>query len=313
MSENKELIFKAVKEGLPKAKNTSIWLLKLILPISLLVQLLQFSGLLNYVAIALNPVFQTVGLPGTTSIAFVCSVFLPLYAPVAIATSIGLTVRQMTILAIMCLISHNVFVETAVQKRTGSPYFFILFLRIGMSFVAAFIWNLMLPENMGTTVRVAVDSGAGQTIWNVLMVWAQSSLSLSIKMIVIVTVLMVLQRILVEFNIMDAMARFFAPFMRFMGLSRDCSFLWLVAYIVGLTYGSAIMFEEVEAGKLSLKDTRTLNYHLAISHSFLEDTFIWVAVGASLFWVTVPRLLLAITVVWIIKLFSKFFSKFQKA
>lgn len=112
---------------------------------------------------------------------------------------------------------------------------------------------------------------------------------------------MILQRILDEFHIMDAISRICAPMMNFMGLSKDCSFLWFIANIVGLTYGSAILIEEVEEGKLSRDDARMLNNHLAISHSLLEDTLIFVAIGAPVLWITIPRILLAITVVWVIR------------
>ncbi len=87
-----------------------------------------------------------------------------------------------------------------------------------------------------------------------------------------------------------------------MGLSKDSSFLWFVANIIGLTYGSAILIEQMENKRLSVADARMLNNHLAISHSLLEDSLLFVAIGVPLFWVTVPRVLLAIAGVWVIRL-----------
>ncbi len=308
MNQTNQRLWSATKSGLPKAKRTIFWLLQMILPISLAVRLLQFTGVLDYVSIALNPVFQAVGLPGEASIAFVSSVFLPLYAPIAIASSLTLSIRQLTILGIMCLISHNTIVETAIQKKTGSNFAFIWFLRIGMSFVAAFIWNSLLPQEMGVSTVLSTSVVAEQTLGPVLWLWLQGALMLSIKIALIVTALMVLQRILEEFHVMDLLSRVFAPVMSFMGLSRNSSFLWFVANIIGLTYGSAILIEQVQDGKISRKDAGMLNNHLAISHSLLEDTSLWVVVGVPLFWVTVPRVLLAIMVVWTIRLFQLLFK-----
>jgi len=107
---------------------------------------------------------------------------------------------------------------------------------------------------------------------------------------------------------MDLLTKSFAPVMQFMGLSRNSSFLWLVANIIGLTYGSAIIIEQVQEGKISTKDVRQLNNHLAISHSLLEDTSLWVVVGVPLFWVTVPRIALAIIVVWSVRGFERLFN-----
>jgi hypothetical protein len=304
MKTSQNRLWLAAKSGLPKARRTILWLLKMILPISLAVRLLQYSGVLEYVSSLLNPIFQSVGLPGEASIAFVSSVFLPLYAPIAIASSLSLSIRQLSILAIMCLISHNTLVESAIQKKTGSPFAFIWFLRITMSFVAAYLWNALMPDQMGMAQMQAL-SVSEQGLGAVLLVWAQGALSLSIKIAVIVTALMVLQRILEEYKVMDLLSNGFAPVMQFMGLSRNSSFLWLVANIVGLTYGSAIIIEQVQEGKIDVKDVRNLNNHLAISHSLLEDTALWVAVGVPLFWVTIPRVALAIVVVWVVRGFGK--------
>jgi hypothetical protein len=309
MAETTQRIFKAVHSGLPKAKRTILWLLKMILPISLGVQLLQYSGLLDTIAVVLNPLFQAVGLPGASSIAFVCSIFLPLYAPVAIIGTMALTVRQMTILAIMCLISHNTLVESAVQKRTGSSYPFIMALRISMSFVAAFIWNALLPADMGASLHAAVKTVSEQSLMDVLRIWFEGAVSLSLKIILIVTALMILQRLLEEFKIMDALSRIFAPVMSIMGLPKACSFLWFVANIIGLTYGGAVLIEQVEEGKLSLSDARRLNNHLAISHSLLEDTMVFVVIGVPVFWITLPRILLAIVVVWCGRFFSSLLKR----
>ena len=305
MTNTSQRIKSAISSGLPKARKTIIWLIKLILPISLGVQLLQYSGLLDYVAVVLNPVFKAVGLPGASAIAFVCSLFLPLYAPAAIISTMTLTVKQISILAIMCLISHNLIVESAVQKKTGSSFIFMYLMRFAMSFVAAFIWNILIPDNPGNIVTGI--SGSAETISFIQMLqnWAIGAVQLVIKMVLIVSGLMILQRLLEEFKIMGKLASVFAPLMKFMGLSGNSSFLWIIGNVVGLTYGSAIMIEQVNEKKISLGEASMLNNHLAICHSLLEDSLLFIAIGASVFWVTVPRLLLAVAVVWIFRLYLK--------
>jgi len=301
-SANQRRVVDAIRGGIPKAVKTIGWLLKLIIPISLAVRLLQYTGLLEYIAHFLHPVFQAVGLPGASAIAFVCSLFLPLYAPIAIIGTLHLTIREISILAIMCLISHNTLFESAVQKKTGSSFWFVWCLRVVMSFVAAFIWNLLLPEDMGMPVGQSGVSLETLAFWPMLLDWGMGALKLCLIMALVVTALMILQRLMEAFYVMDWLAHFFAPFMRVMGLSKDSSFLWFVANIVGLTYGSAILIEQMENKRLNVADARMLNNHLAISHSLLEDTMLFVAIGVPLFWVTVPRVLLAMAVVWVLRL-----------
>ena len=100
-------------------------------------------------------------------------------------------------------------------------------------------------------------------------------------------------------------ARFFAPLMKLMGLSRESSFLWFVAQTVGLTYGSAVLLEELEENNLPQKDVNLLNYHIAINHSLLEDTSLFWVMGVPLFWITIPRILLAIAFVWLVRLYRR--------
>ncbi|MFA6795445.1 MAG: nucleoside recognition protein, partial [Proteiniphilum sp.] len=53
-----------VLRALRKSLHTSLWLLKIILPISLLVRFLDYYGMLAYLADFLDPVFVFMGLPG---------------------------------------------------------------------------------------------------------------------------------------------------------------------------------------------------------------------------------------------------------
>ncbi|WP_286922866.1 nucleoside recognition domain-containing protein, partial [Proteiniphilum sp. UBA5375] len=143
-----DIFFPAVK----KSGYTTLWLLKIILPISLAVRFLDYFGALAYLAKFLDPVFVYMGLPGSTAIVFITSIFLPLYAPLAIITSMPLTLRELTILALMCQISHNLPVESAIQAKTGTSFWSMSILRIAMSIITGVVLNLILPQNMGMPV-----------------------------------------------------------------------------------------------------------------------------------------------------------------
>jgi hypothetical protein len=112
---------------------------------------------------------------------------------------------------------------------------------------------------------------------------------------------MILQNILKEFNVLNFISKIFAPLMRLMGLSDDSSFLWFVAQTLGLTYGSVIMMEEVENNQITKESANLLNYHIAINHSLLEDTLLFVAIGVPAGWIIAPRFIFAIMVVWSLK------------
>lgn len=294
----KERVLKCVREALPKSGKLSLWLIKIILPISLLVRLLQYYGIIDYLAEYLHPLFNLVGLPGATAIVFITSIFLPLYAAIAVMTSLAMTMREATILALMCLIAHNLIVECAVTKKTGSSFAGMVVLRIGMAFVAAVFLNNVLPANdvpFMQTTQIEFQ----ETLGAVLIAWLYSSLKLIATILLVVTALMILQRLLSEFKLIDVISRPLRPLMKLFGLPNSSPFLWIVGNVIGLAYGGAIMADMVDEGQLSLKDANTVNHHLAISHSLLEDTLLFVALGIN-FWIIVgTRILFAILVVWV--------------
>jgi hypothetical protein len=268
------------------------------LPISLAVRVLQHVGVIAWLASWLSPVFSYIGLSGDSAIVFLTSIFLPLYPTIAVMATLTLTLREATILAVMCLVSHNLPVECSVAHKTGSPFGQIVAFRIGMSFVSAIVLNLLLPQTDAPFVTF-MASGVEATSWTMLFTqWLSSSLTLVVTILLIVTGLMVMQRVLEEFGWMHRIAHSLSPLMRLFGLPTGCSLLWLTGNIVGMAYGAAIMIDEVEQGRLSRYEANLVNHHLGVSHSLLEDTMLFVAMGISFWWIFLTRLVLAIVSVW---------------
>ncbi len=291
-------VYDCVKEAFPKAKKTALWIFKYMFPISLAVGLLQQTPFFDYLSEYVSPVFCYIGLSGEASVAFVSSIFVTLYTPIAIIASLGLEVRQIIILGSMCLISHNLPFETLVQKKTGSSVWKIVVLRLSMSFITAFVLNLILPQNGFGEPLFEVTQLAYDDITVFLSVWLTSSLWLSLKIFLIIFGLIVLQNILKEFYVIDWLSSRVAPLMKMMGLSKDTSFLWVVGQTLGLTYGSGILMEEMNNGLIGEEEAKALNYHLALNHSQIEDTMLFVAIGAPYLWVALPRVVGAIVVLW---------------
>lgn len=297
MSDTFPRIKSATIAAFPKAKKTTLWLLKIIIPISFIVSVLQYLGVINFIAHYLAPVFSVVGLPGEAAIVFITSIFLSLYAPIAIIATLPLDARDITILAVMCLIAHNMIVETAVQSKTGSSYWRMFLIRIIGAFVAAYFLNILLPKNIQTAELVG-ESVILDSFRAMLIDWGKNTLWLIVKVLMIITGLMILQEILKEFKILDAVSKSLAPLMTTMGLPKSTSFLWFVAHVLGLTYGSAVMIDSFENNELSRADADLLNHHIAVNHSTLEDTLLFVAIGVPVLWMIIPRFILAIIIVW---------------
>ena len=291
-------LYKCLLRAIPRSLSICVWLFKVMLPISLAVRVLQYVGVIDWLAGYLSPIFSYIGLSGDSAIVFLTSIFLPLYPTIAVMTTLTLTLREATILAVMCLVSHNLPVECSVAHKTGSPFGRIVAFRIGMSFASAIVLNWLMPQS-GTPFSFMSIGNAEITSWGMLFTqWISSSLVLIVTIILIVSALMVLQRVLEEFGWMHRIAHMLSPLMRLFGLPSGCSLLWLTGNVVGMAYGAAIMIDEVEQGRLTRHEANLVNHHLGVSHSLLEDTMLFVAMGISFWWIFLTRLALAMTAVW---------------
>ena len=164
-----ERLLRCVKTAFPQGMKTAIWLLKLTIPVSFAVFLLDFFGVLNVIAGWVAPVFKLIGLSGQASIVLITSFFTNIYSVIAVMATLGFGHREGTILAVMCLISHALIVETAIQQKTGSNPWRMVAIRLAASFIAAWILNLILPDeavhNSETIVRSASDFIPALKLW----------------------------------------------------------------------------------------------------------------------------------------------------
>ena len=335
VTSTKERLVKCVKEVLPSTTKTCIWLLKITIGVSVLILFMRYFKILPWLSATLGPLFNHFGLPGEAALAYVSGYFVNMYAMLAIAGSMDLTARAITILGVMSLCSHNMITETAVQGKTGANPVRVVITRTLAGFVLAFVLNLILPLSQSdiamlggavgeseavvasvaeapagvtsvaetapaTEASIAVASVAGapatvasitvapaavQPLFKELAVeWCYSTLSILVKMTLLIYSLAILQRILSEFGVIRWVSKFLKPLLLLFGLPARCSFLWIIANILGIAYGGAVMMEEVRAGKLSLRDIKLVNQHIGISHSNLEDLTLVASIG-GIWWV----------------------------
>lgn len=291
------IILDIIRGAIRPSVKTSVWLLRLMLPISLTVQLLQYFGVIAWLALWLNPVFSYLGLPGASAIAFLTAAGVTTYAGLAVMLSMTLTMRQATIIAVMALICHALPMECAVVKKVGSKPFLMAVLRIGAAFLAAVYLNIVLPD-MPEAFGGMESIDMPDSVMEVLEAWLYSSLKLSAMIIGLIFGLMVIQRVMDDLGIMYRLVRPLRPLMKFFGLPENAAYLWLVGNVLGISYGSAAMLALEESGQITKEEADEVNYHLIMNHSMLEDTMVFATQGISALWILSTRILFALAVVW---------------
>ncbi len=314
------------KRAFSSALKTTWLLLRIMVPVSFVVAALEWLGVVNFLASYLDPVMKFFGLPGSASLVIISSVFLNIYSAIGIIGTLGLAGRSLTILAIMCLTAHNLPVELVVMKKTGSSVFKMIFLRLSMMVLAGWVFNAVLPPDSpsaelelkasavaaaetGTVIDAPRPAYVRPPVLGALKSWGLSTLELLLKMVVLIVLIMILQKLLEETGVMSALSKLSAPILRIFGLPKGSSVLWLVIQVVGYAYGAAVLMDQVNEAKMSPRDGDLLNHHAAVCHSLLEDSALFAAIGVPLLWITLPRLAMAFIVVWLERLRRFFFRK----
>jgi len=291
-------IRESVQSGLKAGLKTAWFLVRIMVPVSLAVTVLNWSGALPWAARFLAPAMKLLGLPGEAALVLISAMLLNNYSAIAVIGTLSLSMREITILAIMSLTAHNLIVETAVMKKSGSSALKMVIMRIGYAFVAGYVFNLLLPGAETMATQASVSGAAAPAFLAMLSTWSLSTLRLVVKVVILVISIMIGQRLMEAFHVMDFLSKITAPVMRIFGLSEGSSFLWIVINVVGYAYGAAIIMDRVKDGKMKPQDADLFNHHASLSHSLLEDTALFMTIGVPVFWITVPRLLMALLVVW---------------
>lgn len=119
-------------------------LAKVMIPAYGITLVLEYLGVVAWLARAARPLMEALGLPGDAAVPLVVGYVLNIYAAVGSMQALDLDPRQVTILAIAILIGHNLLVEGAVLHKAGMNGFAFGALRVAAGLVAAAIANLLM-------------------------------------------------------------------------------------------------------------------------------------------------------------------------
>lgn len=98
---------------------------------------------------------------------------------------------------------------------------------------------------------------------------------------IIVFPLMVILQIAKDYKFLDKLSGPFRFLTKFFGMSEDSTLPLLVGIIFGMVYGAGIIIQSSKEGNLTPKDMFLISVFLIVCHAIIEDTLIFVAVGAN--------------------------------
>ncbi len=293
----------AVRSGAVRGWRGFLWMMKLIIPLSLFTAILAWSGLIERLNFVLQPLMGFLSLPALAALPLLLGLLTGSYGGIAAMAVLPFDEAQMTVMAVFLLTAHSLIQEGIIQDRSGLPFFRATAIRLGTAIATVLI---VAPWIGSTPVLPAGSAAAGSSVLfpEMLLAWVEATALLSAKIFVIIMVLLMLLDVLKAMGWIEPLVGILSPLLWLMGLNRRMGFLWLTAVLFGLTYGGAMIVEEARSGSLRRADLELLQMSIGIHHSIVEDPAVFLSLGLSAFWLYVPRLVVAIVTVRLLRLWQ---------
>lgn len=131
-----------------------------------------------------------------------------------------------------------------------------------------------------------------ETAWGLIM--------LVLQMTAIIIPLMVFLEVLKELNILDKFTTMLGWTVKPFSMSPEAVFPILAGLLFGLVYGAGFIIQASKEGALSKRDLYLVSLFLVINHSMIEDTLLFVAIGAKGLVVIIFRFIASIIITFFV-------------
>jgi len=290
--------------GIHKGWGGFIWMMKILIPISFLTAMLEWSGVIRHLDFLVQPVMKLLCLPPMAALPLLIGALTGIYGAIAAMAVLPFTLEQMTLMAVFILICHNVIQESVVQGKAGiNPLKATLF-RVIPAIITVIVTAQFLDTPAGDSKAAGALAIPAETLLQMLRHWGMTMLLLALKIFLIILSLLTIMEILKTLGWIERIVRSFSPLFRIFGLSAEAGIIWITALIFGLAYGAAVIVEEAKKGNLTREELERLHLSIGINHAIIEDPSLFLALGLGAFWLWAPRLIMAIVAVHLLRLWQ---------
>jgi len=312
-------IVKEIKETLKDAGSTTLTLLKILIPVSIIVKILSEFGAIEIIGNYLSHAMGVVGLPGEFGLVWATAMLTNIYGAIVVLFTLSLqstyTVAQVTVLGGMLLFAHALPIEARIAQKAGVKLWFTLSLRILGAVAFGFVLNIIFTSfNLfqDRSYMIWQPDIADPTIFQ----WILDQIKYYLIIFLIILGLVTLMKILQKTGVINRLNNLLKPGLEILGMSKNAAPITIIGMTLGLAYGGGLIIREVKSKALSKKDTFLSLSLMGLSHSLIEDTLLILSIGATLFGILLGRILFTILVIVILiriinhlskKTFEKYF------
>ncbi len=315
-----DIIFNFLKSAFKKSLKTFWFVMKIIIPIHFILTLFVYLDILKYIVIPFAPLMALFGLPGEAALAIISSNLLTPIAGLSIVTSIpGFTVKQLTVLGIMTLISHALVAESAVLKGIGVPIKRSVIIRVCGMIIFGLLFSLIIGNKLDSPIKTTSQNNdeiikLSFESWNTFWTWFKEllisfgnkiwgSLKTIGPMIFYLTFGIEFLKVTKILDHINFILHFFT---KPLGISRSGTIPLFVGMFFGITYGASVIMQSYENNEMTKDDILIISLFVCLSHAIIEDTIYYVNAGANIWYLLIIRILLTYVITFI---YNKFVLK----
>lgn len=300
-----------LKTSSSKTIVTCIFIAKIMIPILLFTTILSELGIVSYLGAYLSPLMAIFGLPGEASIALILANMLNLYAGIVALQEIILTSEQITIISIMMLISHSLFVEVAVLASLKVKRSYQICLRLTGMILIGILLNIIYLRSFKVEfisssfpLETFLESIIDINFWlNTLSLFLKNISSTLIEITIIIWIVMLILEILNYFNIVNKINHTVYKVTKHLGITPEANIPLIIGILIGISYGAGSIMYTAKEGKLSKKDIILVATFLMFCHAMIEDTLLFMRIGANPLVIIISRIILAFLFTYIMNKF----------
>jgi len=118
----------SIKKGIISGVKCCWFLIKVIIPVYLFITVLRHTPAMDYLVVVFAPFMGIFGLPGEAALPIITGYMLDEYAVIAAIGAVELSGYAVTVVAVMAILAHSLFVEGAIVRKLGlSVTFFTIY------------------------------------------------------------------------------------------------------------------------------------------------------------------------------------------
>lgn len=286
----------SIKDGILVCRR----LFPMIISVVVFVKILSELDLIQYVAMPLGPVMETMGLPVEFGLVWAATMLVNIYSGLALVPSIllmvpAVTVEQMTILGLIILIAHSLILETKIAGQCGLSMTFQVVLRLAAAWIVGFFVHYMcmafgIWQEPATVLFEA--KATTPTFWG----WVLGECYNLVQIFVIVCAVMMCNRLINALRISDVVGYVLSPVLRILGISKQAVNIVIVGLVLGILYGSGVIIQAVKEGRITHADAFSTMSLMSLAHALIEDTILLSLLGGSFWGLFGIRLVFAIVI-----------------